>query len=898
MNLYVRRILARGPAGFLAVCLAATFLLGVGLVTKTTAKVNSTLQANWRGSYDLLVLPGSSQIRTQAGLVEPNFADYSTGGISQAQWKSVLGLSDVSVAAPVEFLGQLQSTPYDLDMSWAQGMTECRRNGPSAYRISYQVHSDAGPRSVLIANQSTDLIAGCPTGAKLQAFNTTYLDMVDQTQGISGTDGGSDNGQAEFDVSGAGVPKTEAAVVAVDPTQESKLLGSQAGFLRPLDEYDADPTAQEAHTLIPSQYWDAKTSLEDDVLYNKDTMDAKSYSVVPLVVSDTGYAPLAATVTQCRLSVDVTGQMKPDIVSGVNVGQEPTAAAEQAVRRAAKSCAHPVSQTYSITSKIIPFANDDLNVSMPGLPAGKPVIEEGTAGLEPTTVGSLGLTASQGGSKIAAGLPAGSPAFTLAPEGIKNPSSTATGSEATEQTYRLDGVPEPASKAKVVWAPLGTYHPGSIKDTGAASYVPLGTYAPATTTVKTGSHKGVQLQPSLTGDGVVLPAPAAITSLQAAHTLNPKASIAFIRVRVAGLGPYGPDARAKLAKVATEISKFGLQVRVMAGSSEEPVGLYVPQYFPDTKADLGWVSQDWTSVGAAVRVQKASVTGSFQLYCAVLGIAIIASAFVLASDTRRRRQVEGRQFVQLGWRRTRIARWWLSEDAPMIVLVAVAAAVSVLLSPSASIREVTGMAAICFLLLALGSPLVALRFRAPNPAAGRNGRAVSAPTALGLKACLHRSSGFAPVAPALAAAGVLVGLVRIILHNQALAAGNTRLAAVTTSNSAALQISIAVLGLASATGLALISLRIIAQRLTRESRLLRQVGWTRSDTRRYLSLAQLPPVVAGLVLAAAVTTELARHTDLSHWTFDLGWAAGAVLAAAILTTVWTVHTTNSKAWES
>lgn len=904
-SLYARRVLARGPAGFLAICLATTFLLGVGLVTTTTANVNSTLQNNWRGAHDLLVLPGSSTpIRTQAGLVEPNFADYSTGGISQAQWKSVLGLSDVSVAAPVEFVGQLQSPVDGLDLVWTQDRKDCESAGPVAYRISYQVNAEAGPRQVLLANQHTDVVTGCPTGGKSSDDEFPYLTWVNNTVGINGGGTGytgPGQSEAEFDVDGPGVPKTAAAVVAVDPTQETKLLGSQAGFLSPLNAYDAKPTLKNAYHLVPPKYWEAQGMLQSVLQEKPELRQAaiKKHTIVPLIVSDTGYAPLDATVTQCRLSIDLTGLVKPDIESGINYGLKPTKAGAKAIQKA-DSCAHPVTKTYSITSKVTPLANNDLNLTPPGMqtdPNGP--VSGGNVGLVPISVGPLDLTPGRAASpKPAAGASAEVPAYKVKAQGLIKTGAGANGPATTEQTYRPAGKQGPKSPAKVLWAPLGSYHPASIGDTGAAGYAPLGTYEPATTTVKSGAHAGVQVQPSLTGRSVVLPAPAAITTLQAGHALNPNASIAFIRVRVANLGPYGPDARAKLNQVATEITKLGLQVRVMAGSSEEPVSLYVPQYFPDTKADLGWVSQDWTSIGAAVRVQKASITGSFQLYCAVLGIAIIASVFVLASDTRRRRQVEGRQFVQLGWRRTKIARWWLSEDAPMILLVAVAAAVSVLFSPSESIRAVTGLAAVCFLVLALGSPLAALLLPVPNPARGRNGFGVSRPTGLGLRACLHRGSGFAPVVPALAAAGVLVVLVRIILHNQSIAAGNTRLAALTASNSSALQISIAVLGLASATGLALISLRIIGQRLARESRLLRQVGWTRSRTRRYLAVAQLPPVVGALILALAITGELARRTDIGRWIPDLGWAAGVVLIAAILTTVWTVYAANRKAWQS
>jgi hypothetical protein len=116
--LYVRRAAARGSL-VVGALLVLALLGGSSLVLWTQASIASSLQRNWRGSYDLLVLPatGSGAVLNE-GYVEPNFAAYSKGGISVAQWRRIRSLPGVSVAAPVAFLGQLQSPAYDVTLSW------------------------------------------------------------------------------------------------------------------------------------------------------------------------------------------------------------------------------------------------------------------------------------------------------------------------------------------------------------------------------------------------------------------------------------------------------------------------------------------------------------------------------------------------------------------------------------------------------------------------------------------------------------------------------------------------------------------------------------------------------------------------------------------------------------
>jgi hypothetical protein len=107
---------ARGRAVALAAGMlvaAAAFSLLTASVAVNAATVRGTVNANFRGEYDLLVLPRGS-VQTGAGkhLVQVNYLSASTSGITMAQYATIARLPGVAVAAPLGIVGYLLETAY------------------------------------------------------------------------------------------------------------------------------------------------------------------------------------------------------------------------------------------------------------------------------------------------------------------------------------------------------------------------------------------------------------------------------------------------------------------------------------------------------------------------------------------------------------------------------------------------------------------------------------------------------------------------------------------------------------------------------------------------------------------------------------------------------------------
>src|ERR1700691_254459 len=112
---------ARGRAVALAAGMlvaAVAFSLLTASVDVNAAQVKGVVNANWRGEYDLLVLPRRS-VQTGAGqtgagkhLVQVNYLSTSTSGITMAQDATIARLPGVAGAAPLESVGYLVETAY------------------------------------------------------------------------------------------------------------------------------------------------------------------------------------------------------------------------------------------------------------------------------------------------------------------------------------------------------------------------------------------------------------------------------------------------------------------------------------------------------------------------------------------------------------------------------------------------------------------------------------------------------------------------------------------------------------------------------------------------------------------------------------------------------------------
>jgi hypothetical protein len=106
-------------AGAVSVALATS---GILLAASTSlAIVRQTVDAGWRGTYDLLVRPADApSLRVNGHDVVPlDYLGLRTSGITRQQWQRIAQLPNVDVAAPVAALGWMRDAAAGVDVELA-----------------------------------------------------------------------------------------------------------------------------------------------------------------------------------------------------------------------------------------------------------------------------------------------------------------------------------------------------------------------------------------------------------------------------------------------------------------------------------------------------------------------------------------------------------------------------------------------------------------------------------------------------------------------------------------------------------------------------------------------------------------------------------------------------------
>ncbi len=197
------------------------------------------------------------------------------------------------------------------------------------------------------------------------------------------------------------------------------------------------------------------------------------------------------------------------------------------------------------------------------------------------------------------------PTFTIASKGLANADAApvrpqveaGTVEVGLEPAYRtLRSVPLAVARGfrstgpydqPFYFAPITTFDLGRlVLPSNPLNYVPLGAYDPPATELVAGPDgralpEPVPMHPTLNPAGLIAVPPLAMTNLEAARLLRGDAPIDAVRVRVRGLTDFGSEARRRVERVASRIAELGLDVDIVAGSSPQPVEVYVPAYRVD-----------------------------------------------------------------------------------------------------------------------------------------------------------------------------------------------------------------------------------------------------------------------------------------------------------------------------
>ena len=699
---------------------AVLVLLGLGVSATgmsqlTDVRLTQAVNRNWRGAYDILVTPRSGAATAGAaktsGLIEPDFLAYGGhGGIGFSQLGAIRRIRGVEIAAPVSTVGYVEAG------GWAPVVHISPSSLPrkaSLYRLSLRVTTSDGVHSFTVAQQ-TATVALPQRGSNLlshEAFSST-------------PSGG--GGPTGIDVGMFDLPPQVTPVVAVDPRAERRMFGPSFPFLsKLLIKKSKLRLATFPVKRIPErQFPDANSAVGADQDAAKDgnpigeNDSAGAYPakpVVPMVVSAHLAYPLRMTLTVDRIGHPLGRMPSEAQLKTVTVAD----LLEGLVREAGSGLTPVGTSSADLSSQLRPLEPVPGYVAWPGSSGHGGSLESTTSDLDTQLARRASYSRLRG---------RGVPAFRIKPLGavglngelatggpvLVAGSGNATGSA---QSYRsFTSVPfrikpktqkmssgvyiPPATPFEL--APVGSFDLGKLRlPSNPLDHVPLGAWEATSAQLlsRPGGRPGATVKPTSNPLGFLTDPPEAIINIDQASLLRGRDPIDAIRVRVGGLSGFDAASRAKVEQVASEIAQLGgLNVRIVAGSSPRPVDVFVPRYLPGGR-DLGWVQEDWTSLGAAQAASSALSGAEKALLFLSLGLALLLAVTVSSVGLEGAAR-DVRVWRSLGWSRGRML-WWLVSDATLGGLLVAAAAVAAVVAG--------GRLGLVWLGLGLGGSLVGVQ---------------------------------------------------------------------------------------------------------------------------------------------------------------------------------------------
>ena len=647
-------------AGAGIVVAAASFSLLTAAVATNQVQTQGAVASSFRATYDVLVRPLGTQtpLEAQQGLVRPNFETGIYGGITHDQWRAVLGVAGVEVAAPVAYLGYPSTftriqVPVDRFITDApEQLLRLRTwsvadNGlsryPGATPYVFVTSKKNGCEGPLIASPDqypNAFAASGPSNSYLRCYERSSLRKLSTA-----------STKATVEI----VQPVAVLVAAIDPEQENRLVGLDHGLTsgRPLS-----PAAKAGAMRFGS--------------------------TLPVIAADRSYVdePLHAEVERVDPPRGKTLAQVLDNPAVQNANGDESTAPNAAYRQVIKLPGQPAG-----------------HLSIPYDTIYSQYLHDLTTEVDPTTgrpyFGAYwSIDAAHYGKTVDNHLVP--EPVSNDPEVVYSQAQTNIGTNGNSYGYvtvdnadvqfrklnvhaaqpQIRGIPG-SSALRVV----GTFdptklqnHPAGAPESGTLSAVPLEAYAPPLVEPADPASKtalgGRPLGPSANVGGYVSQPPALLTTLSAAEGMtNPKffdganhaAPISVIRVRVAGV--TGPDQQSleRIRRVATGITAAtGLHVDITAGSSPEPQLVQLPAGKYGRPPLL--VSEPWSRKGVAVVILSAVDTKSAALFGLVLAVTIgLLLNTALATVRTRRREIG--ILLATGWAPRHVFSVILSELA-------------------------------------------------------------------------------------------------------------------------------------------------------------------------------------------------------------------------------------------
>lgn len=860
-----------------------------GLQSASAEALRETLDANWRGDYDILVTAGGSSPLSGAsgGLLGPGaLTDASLGHIASADVARVQGVAGVEVAAPI---GAFTTPTTDVAKATLIVPLDGSAAGPRAYRVSTSLLIDDGVTPARTIDASVDIVVDQtawegyrqlqdgemrPVRAVTSSGEIAYGAETDVDRNVAWTFGGWES--PEQPPPGEGVVALTlpveavrtAHVVLIDPVAEKRLLGDAGAVMDPLIETSAligrlgDNFFNPADPPSPGD--NLNTLFEKGVAARPTPILTRAIDA-PAAHLEVALTPLEAPAGELAAALTRTsegdGGLFPDL-------------------DAADTGATTTLYSGDPGDALSPLTFDSIDVPWPGWtpPPSAPYAQYPMFRLAGSPILS---TVDPQATTIAHAVPADGPA------GQNDASAPELRLRATGET---DGellfssmTPFPGTDAGTAgpyetntW-PVGTFTPAQLQDEGAAlGQVGLG-YDESAPIIVDGadSSAGTALPASFSGLGLNTSGAFAIADLQNAQYLHMTDPVSSIRVRVAGIEGYTADAQAQILDVASRIRDLGLTVTIVAGSSFEtvPVALEPPTGTAGDDAHLV-VTQEYSRLGAAAMASE-GVSGTSLALLVMSMLAATALLLFTQLSSIASRRADAAVLRQVGWTRRRIRSWFLSEEAVATLLLGGIGALTLL--TSAVIETTSYLVGIAVAASVVGSAVLVARsalVRTVVARRPRNGsRAVTTPTLLGLRNA--RTSGGTTLALAAALALVVLAAataVAVLITGRA-AAGDSRLGSFAASQALVPQGTLIAVTLGAACILLVVIRRLGLERRTSAEQALRAMGWQRTHLRRAAAAEIFTAAVPGVVAGAALATAGA-----------LAFAPGATVAAVVVGT--------------
>lgn len=214
--------------------------------------------------------------------------------------------------------------------------------------------------------------------------------------------------------------------------------------------------------------------------------------------------------------------------------------------------------------------------------------------------------------------------------------------------------------------PVGYYEIGGKSQSIAAS--PLGIYQLEPVYQLNSAGEKTMITPTFSAGSFVTAPAEGLTNMESAEFIKGDLPIDAIRIKVADITNYSPEAAKKIQTVAEGLQQMGLHVDIVAGSSLSTMEIEVE--------GLGVVQESWTTIGASgAIVEQWDITNLLL----ALAFTIVALTYVMNRvKLWSLEKVQSTQYLKLlGWTYKDIQKLYKKEMMQLIVVASVISLVGV-----------------------------------------------------------------------------------------------------------------------------------------------------------------------------------------------------------------------------